>query len=145
MLGRPFQAGEFDLKEMLDDVLDERLRSAKFAPSQILDLLSDLFRVNAVPGQRQMPQQIGLLLRPGVEIFFIERIGRHFHAFSVTEHAGRRDSTVAYVYHSSAFVRKLAVGIGRGRRTVGHASRRCDLAADLGHEISSQSALRRAA
>ena len=77
MLGRVVQPGKFDFEKMLDDVFDKRLCRAEFAPSQILDLLGDVFGIDAVAGQRQMAQQVGLLLRPGVEIFFVERVGRY--------------------------------------------------------------------
>jgi hypothetical protein len=37
------KTGIFELQEMLDDVLDERLRRSEIAAPQILDLLGDMF------------------------------------------------------------------------------------------------------
>jgi hypothetical protein len=80
--GRPVEPGIFELQEMLDDVLDERLRRAEIAASQILDLLGDVLKVERVAarlvhGRRQTAQQRRLLLRPGVEIRVVKGICAH--------------------------------------------------------------------
>jgi hypothetical protein len=69
MIRRLLQARVFELQQVLDDVLAERLCGAKLALPQILDLLGDQLGIKAaVPAPLQLPQQLCLLLRPGVEI-----------------------------------------------------------------------------
>ena len=64
---------------MFDDVLAERSRRPQVATTQILDLLGDVFQIQLVADRRQVAQQFGLLLGPGVKIFFVEGICRDAH------------------------------------------------------------------
>jgi hypothetical protein len=52
MIRRLIEAGKFELKKVLDNVLTERSRRAEIAASQILDLLCYVFEIELVSGWR---------------------------------------------------------------------------------------------
>ncbi len=93
---------------MLDDVLEERLRRAELAASQILNLLGNVFGVETVAAGRQATQQVRLLLGPGVEVCLVERVPRR-HAMSITPDPALRDNASQSVYHGSVFVPLVAL------------------------------------
>src|SRR5438105_15301485 len=95
MIGGLVETGIFKLKEMLDNVLAKRPRRPQIAASQILDLLGYVFEVDFVPHRRQTAQQLGLLLRPSVEVFLVKRLGRRVHLPNIgkLEHRGKSAGT----------------------------------------------------
>src|SRR3954447_6170520 len=65
---------------MLDDVLAKRLTGVQLAFAQILDLLGNVLDIETIGAGPAAAQQLGLFLRPGVEIFVIQRAVGSDHA-----------------------------------------------------------------
>ena len=69
----------FKLQQIFDDVLTERLAGMQLAVSQILDLLGNVLDIETVCAGPAAAQQFRLLLRPGIEILVVERMGDVIH------------------------------------------------------------------
>src|SRR3954453_2296403 len=62
---------------MLDYAPDLAADRVAFALAQIFDLLGDVLAIEPVVGDRHSPHNLGLVLRPGVEIILVAWSVRH--------------------------------------------------------------------
>src|SRR5207248_8350395 len=65
------------LQEMFDDAADLAADCVALALAQIFDLLGDVLAIEPVVRDRHGSQDLGLVLRPGVEIILVARSVRH--------------------------------------------------------------------